>query len=81
MVTNPCPPGRMGKLRNLSTDEILAQVFLARKVCRVLDIYPVDGVVFMGMGEPADNADNVVQAAKVLTSQEQFGMAQRKGEE
>ena len=73
-----CATGRMGKLRNLSTDEILSQVFLARKVCRVLDIYPVDGVVFMGMGEPADNANNVVQAAKVLTNQEQFGMAQRK---
>lgn len=73
-----CATGRMGKLRNLSADEILAQVFLARKVCRVLGILPVDGVVFMGMGEPSDNAENVVQAAKILTCQAQFGMAQRK---
>jgi len=73
-----CATGKMGRLQNLSSDEICAQVFLARKVCRVLDILPVDGVVFMGMGEPADNAANVVRAANVLTSQEQFGMAKRK---
>jgi len=48
-----CATGKMGRLRNLSSDEICAQVFLARKVCRVLDLYPVDGLVFMGMGEPA----------------------------
>lgn len=48
-----CATGKMGRLQNLSSDEICAQVFLARKACRVLDIYPVDGVVFMGMGEPA----------------------------
>ena len=48
-----CATGRMGRLRNLSSGEICAQVFLARKVCRVLDLHPVDGVVFMGMGEPA----------------------------
>jgi hypothetical protein len=44
-----CATGRMGIIRSLTADEILAQVFLSRKVCRVLDIYPVDGIVFMGM--------------------------------
>jgi 23S rRNA (adenine2503-C2)-methyltransferase len=73
-----CATGRMGKLRNLSSSEILSQVFLARKVCRVLDIFPVDGIVYMGMGEASDNAEAVVQSAKVLTNQEQFGMAKRK---
>lgn len=48
-----CATGRMGRLRNLSADEICAQVFLARKICRVLDILRIDGIVFMGMGEPA----------------------------
>jgi 23S rRNA (adenine2503-C2)-methyltransferase len=48
-----CATGKMGRLRNLSSSEICAQVFLARKVCRVLELFPVDGVVFMGMGEPA----------------------------
>ena len=73
-----CATGRMGKLRNLSSSEILAQVFLARKVCRVLNIYPVDGIVYMGMGEASDNAQSVIKSARVLTNQEQFGMAQRK---
>jgi adenine C2-methylase RlmN of 23S rRNA A2503 and tRNA A37 len=48
-----CATGRMGRMRNLSADEICAQVYLARKVCRVMALLPVDGVVFMGMGEPA----------------------------
>ena len=73
-----CATGRMGRLRNLSADEILAQVFLSRKVCRTLDIYPVDGVVFMGMGDAADNVSNVMRASNVLTDGDQFKMAQRK---
>lgn len=74
-----CATGRMGRLRSLSVDEILVQAFLAQKVCRVLDIVPVDGVVFMGMGEPADNAASVVRAAEVLTDCETgFGLAQTK---
>jgi len=43
-----CATGRMGRLRSLTSDEILAQVWYARKVCRVLDIPSVDNVVFMG---------------------------------
>lgn len=73
-----CATGRMGRLRNLSADEIVAQVFLSRKVCRTLNILPVDGVVFMGMGDAADNVDNVLRASEVLTGSDQFKMAQRK---
>jgi len=76
---NFCATGRMGLLRSLSVDEILVQVFLAQKVCRVLDIFPVDGIVFMGMDEPADNAASVVKAAEILTNGEAgFGLAQTK---
>lgn len=70
-----CATGRMGKLRSLTADEILAQVYFSRKVCRVLNILPVDGVVFMGMGEPADNAAAVTRAAEILTDRQLFGVA------
>lgn len=55
-----CMTGRHGLLRQLSSVEILAQVVLARR------IRPVKKVVFMGMGEPAHNLDNVLEAIELL---------------
>ena len=71
-----CATGRMGRLRSLTSDEILAQVWYARKVCRVMGIPSVDNIVFMGMGEPADNADAVVIAAEALADRQRYEMAQ-----
>lgn len=51
-----CMTGKSGLLRQLSTTEIVAQLVLARRV------RPVKKVVFMGMGEPAHNLDNVLEA-------------------
>ncbi|MBB4864084.1 23S rRNA (adenine2503-C2)-methyltransferase [Pseudomonas nitritireducens] len=51
-----CMTGKSGLLRQLSTSEIVAQLVLARRV------RPVKRVVFMGMGEPAHNLDNVLEA-------------------
>jgi len=73
-----CQTGRMGKLRSLTASEILAQVWAAIKTCRSNDIYPVDNVVFMGMGEPADNVDAVVQATRIMTAASGFQLAPRK---
>ena len=55
-----CMTGRSGLLRQLGSAEIVAQVVLAR-VQR-----PVKKVVFMGMGEPAHNLDNVIEAIELL---------------
>jgi 23S rRNA (adenine2503-C2)-methyltransferase len=65
----------MGKLRNLTADEILAQMFFAQKLCRLEELPAVSNVVFMGMGEPSDNWRNVVQATEVLTTRSFFGLA------
>ncbi|WP_207882886.1 RNA methyltransferase [Pseudomonas sp. 30_B] len=51
-----CMTGKSGLLRQVSAMEILAQVVLARR------IRAVNRVVFMGMGEPAHNLDNVLEA-------------------
>ena len=55
-----CATGRLGAIRSLRTWEILAQI---RHVAAEAD-RPVRGVVFMGMGEPFLNYDNVLRAAK-----------------
>lgn len=68
----------MGKLRNLTADEIVAQMFYAQKLCRHEDLPVISNVVFMGMGEPSDNAQNVVRATKVLTTRKFFSLAANK---
>lgn len=55
-----CMTGRDGLLRQLGSAEIVAQVVLARTR------RPVKKVVFMGMGEPAHNMDNVLEAIGLL---------------
>lgn len=55
-----CMTGRDGLLRQLTSGEIVAQVALARSRQRVRR------VVFMGMGEPAHNLDNVLDAIALL---------------
>ena len=55
-----CMSGRDGLLRQLGSAEIVAQVVLARR------LRAVGKVVFMGMGEPAHNLDNVLEAIQVL---------------
>ena len=55
-----CMTGRDGLIRQLDSTEILAQVALARARRTVTK------VVFMGMGEPAHNLDNVLEAIELL---------------
>jgi 23S rRNA (adenine2503-C2)-methyltransferase len=55
-----CMTGQGGLLRQLGSAEIVAQVVLARLR------RPVRRVVFMGMGEPAHNLDNVLEAIELL---------------
>jgi 23S rRNA (adenine2503-C2)-methyltransferase len=56
-----CLTGQLGLARNLSAGEIVAQVELLRR--QTAQRY---SVVFMGMGEPFDNYDSVIEAIRVL---------------
>jgi len=72
-----CASGREGLKRNLSTAEVVEQVlhidrFLGAKGERVSHI------VFMGMGEPLENYDTLVQSIKILNSPDAFGISQRR---
>lgn len=69
-----CETGRMGLLRHLTTGEIVAQWLVARHRLN----WPVRNVVFMGMGEALDNADNVIQALRVLNDEAGLAIAQER---
>lgn len=87
-----CSTGRMGEWRSLTADEILVQVYYAAKVCRLLSssslshdnnnsknvLYPLDAIVFMGMGEAARNVDNVVLATKALVDPHMYQLAPKR---
>ncbi len=62
-----CMTGQGGLLRQLGSAEIVAQVVLARR------LRPVRKVVFMGMGEPAHNLDNVLEAIELLGTEAMIG--------
>jgi len=55
-----CMTGREGLVRQVGSAEIVAQVALART------LRPVKKVVFMGMGEPSHNLDQVLEAIELL---------------
>ncbi len=62
-----CMTGRDGLLRQVGSAEMLAQVVLARQR------QPLRRVVFMGMGEPSHNLDNVLEAINLLGTAGGFG--------
>lgn len=72
-----CASGREGFFRNLTAAEIFEQVyhidrFLYEKGERV------SHVVFMGMGEPFENYDNVIQAIQLLNDPLRLNISQRR---
>jgi 23S rRNA (adenine2503-C2)-methyltransferase len=68
-----CQTGQMGFLRQLTAEEIVAQVYTAIFNLNV----PVRNIVFMGMGEPFDNIENVFQAIRVFTDPRGFDFPQK----
>jgi len=58
-----CETAQMGLMRNLTAAEIVGQWFAATHLKKA----QIRNIVFMGMGEPMDNLDEVIQAIRVLT--------------
>jgi len=70
-----CASGRRGLKRNLTSEEIISQVLLVKKDNSGI---PLTNIVFMGMGEPFANYDNVVKALRILNHPSCLGLAARK---
>jgi len=69
-----CATAQMGFFRNLTTGEIVEQVLSVKRTTGE----PVTNIVFMGMGEPFLNYDNVVRAADILSNQNGLRIAARR---
>ncbi|MBI4986671.1 MAG: 23S rRNA (adenine(2503)-C(2))-methyltransferase RlmN [Rhodocyclales bacterium] len=75
-----CSTGKQGFNRNLTTAEIIGQVWQAN---RVLGATPKDeriisNVVLMGMGEPLANFANVVPALRLMLDDNAYGLSRRR---
>ncbi len=66
-----CATGKLGLKRNLTTGEIVDQLIYVREK---ID-QPITNVVFMGMGEPFHNYDNVLNASDIFHSPKGFNLA------
>ena len=69
-----CESGKKGFTRNLTVSEILNQVLFVKKKIES----NLNNIVFMGIGEPLDNYNNVVKAICILNSKDAFNIGARK---
>ncbi len=79
-----CLTGRMGFTRNLQPGEMVNQVLavmedmVARGIDRGTHRELINNLVFMGMGEPLANYDNLITALTILMAEEGLGFSQRR---
>jgi len=71
-----CSTGKQGFNRNLSTAEIVGQLWLANRL--LAGPRPVTNVVLMGMGEPLLNLENVVPALRLMLDDNAYGLSRRR---
>jgi 23S rRNA (adenine2503-C2)-methyltransferase len=75
-----CSTGKQGFNRNLTTAEIIGQLWLANRLLKQDDYgeRPVTNVVMMGMGEPLLNLDNVIPALRLMLDDNAYGLSRRR---
>ena len=69
-----CASGKMGFVRDLRASEIINQVLMVQKICAIR----ATNIVFMGMGEPLDNYDNLARAIRVINHPDGIAIGARK---
>ena len=73
-----CSTATQGFNRNLSSDEIIGQLWMASRLLREDGSLPVSNVVLMGMGEPLLNFDNVVAATSLMQDDFAWALSKRR---
>jgi 23S rRNA (adenine2503-C2)-methyltransferase len=71
-----CSTGKQGFNRNLSTAEIVGQLWLANRLLE--GERPVTNVVLMGMGEPLLNLEQVIPALRLMLDDNAYGLSRRR---
>ena len=75
---NFCATARLKRMRNLEPGEIYDQVLAIDSESRLYYNRPLSNIVFMGMGEPLMNYNNVIKAIDRITSDEGLGMSPKR---
>lgn len=73
-----CATARLKRMRNLNPDEIYDQVVAIDRESRLYHDKPLSNIVFMGMGEPLMNYNNVLESIEKITSDEGLGMSPKR---
>lgn len=73
-----CATSRLKRMRNLNPDEIYDQVVAIDKQSQLYFNRKLTNIVFMGMGEPLMNYNNVLKAIDKITSDEGLGMSPKR---
>ncbi|WP_372746791.1 23S rRNA (adenine(2503)-C(2))-methyltransferase RlmN, partial [Lutibacter sp.] len=73
-----CATARLKKMRNLNPDEIFDQVAAINQESLLYYNHKLSNIVFMGMGEPLMNYNNVLKAIEKITSPEGLGISPRR---
>lgn len=69
-----CATGKMGITRNLSTGEIIDQLIIIKEKINK----PITNIVFMGMGEPFLNYNNLIRSCEILTNHNAFNLSSKR---
>ena len=75
---NFCATASLKIMRNLNPDEIYDQVKAIDQESRLYHNRPLSNIVFMGMGEPLMNYNNVLKSIEKITSEEGLGMSPKR---
>lgn len=74
-----CATAKMGLVRNLDAGEIVDQVYLARRLLEQVDPgRRITNLVYMGMGEPLHNYDQLVRSLRILGEDKGVGLSMRR---
>lgn len=73
-----CATSRLKRMRNLQPDEIYDQVVAMNRQSQLYHNHKLTNIVFMGMGEPLMNYNNVIKSIDKITSPEGLGMSPKR---
>ena len=73
-----CATGKLKRVRNLNFDEIYDQVVMINNQAKEKYSIPLSNIVFMGMGEPLMNYNNVLSSIGKITSKSGLGISPKR---
>jgi 23S rRNA (adenine2503-C2)-methyltransferase len=72
-----CATGQMGLREHLTEEQIIDQILYFARILKA-DSERITNIVYMGMGEPMLNLDNVARSIEILTNKEKFALSKRR---